>query len=51
MPSRTKKLLLLLFGSIIILILSIIFKPFEPEEGEWKQEMEDENSVQEEMIQ
>jgi hypothetical protein len=51
MPRRTKKLLILLFGSIIILILSIIFQPFEPEEGEWKQEIEGQNSVQENLVQ
>lgn len=46
MPPRTKKLLILLFLSIIILILSIIFRPLEPEEGEWKNNQSTTNTQQ-----
>lgn len=34
MPERTKKLLIALFLSIIILILSIIFQPLAPDEDQ-----------------
>ena len=47
MPPKTKKLLLLLFLSIIILILSIIFRPLEPEEEGWKDNKPSQNITQE----
>lgn len=44
MPPRTKKLLFLLFLSVIILILSIIFRPLEPEKGNWKKGQSSQNN-------
>lgn len=47
MPARTKKLLIALFISIIILALSIIFRPFEPEE-ELPEEAQQEETMNQE---
>ncbi|MGM0439017.1 MAG: hypothetical protein ACQEP3_01110 [Patescibacteria group bacterium] len=47
MPPRTKKLLIGLVISIIILILSIIFQPFAPDED---QNFEEEQPQQEEQM-
>lgn len=44
MPSRTKKLLIGLVISIIILVLSIMFQPFAPDED---QNFEEESQEQE----
>lgn len=44
MPERTKKLLIALFISLIILALSVIFRPLEPEEEipeDFQEEMEE----------
>jgi len=48
MPNRTKKLLILLLASIVILVLSWVFRPFEPDEQEFNQEQEQEEIIDQE---
>jgi len=45
MTERAKKLLVVLFISIIIFILAWIFRPFEPEEETFNQEDEEQEDV------